>query len=579
MTSLVRNHYASGIMTTGLLLTVTLIMFGIMIGAKSVMAQDATPTSITLYWTAPGDDGDVGTATVYDIRYSTSPIDENNWDNATQVTGEAAPQPAGSQETYTVEGLEPSTTYYFAIMAADEVPNWSTLSNIVAKTTLDEQTAPVAVADLNASDATSTTITLTWSAPGDDGSTGTASEYDIRYSTSPIDAFNWDDAVQLTGEPAPQPAGSLEMLIIGGLEPSTTYYFALKTADEVPNWSGLSNVASTMTGDEQDPPGIIADLNITDVTPSSVTLAWTAPGDDGNSGTASQYDIRYATWPITDTNWAAATQVISEPAPQPAGSAESFTIADLDPSTTYYFVIRTADEVPNWSDLSNIAQATTVDNVPPAAIDDLAASSGDYEGELTLRWTAPGDDGYEGIAGYYVILYSLDTIDASNWEQADLWVSPPSPLPAGQEQIFTLTDLQPGKEYWVAIKTVDDAFNISELSNCTCGEAKFEFSLDADDEIAEVPTDFRLAQNYPNPFNPSTTIEYSVPVRSNVAIRIYNVLGQLTATLVDEPKAAGNYAVDWGGIDDNGLQVASGVYLYRIEANGFNESKKMLLLQ
>ena len=107
---------------------------------------------------------------------------------------------------------------------------------------------------------------------------------------------------------------------------------------------------------------------------TSVTLTWTAPGDDGNTGTASQYDIRYSTSPINDGNWDAAIQVQGEPDPQPAGTEESFTITGLEPNTAYYFAIMTADEVPNWSGLSNIASVTTNDTESPADIANLAAT-------------------------------------------------------------------------------------------------------------------------------------------------------------------------------------------------------------
>jgi len=89
---------------------------------------------------------------------------------------------------------------------------------------------------------------LTWTAPADDGGTeGTASEYDIRYSLSPITDYNWDNATPCTGEPSPKPAGTTKSFTVTGLFPSTTYYFALKTADEVPNSSGISNSASGTT--------------------------------------------------------------------------------------------------------------------------------------------------------------------------------------------------------------------------------------------------------------------------------------------------------------------------------------------
>lgn len=109
----------------------------------------ADAASVTLRWTAPGDDGTVGTAAQYDVRYSTSNITNANWNNATQATGETAPKIAGSAEAFTLSNLAANTTYYFAIKSADEATNWSTLSNVVSITTGDE-TAPAAIADLSA---------------------------------------------------------------------------------------------------------------------------------------------------------------------------------------------------------------------------------------------------------------------------------------------------------------------------------------------------------------------------------------------------------------------------------------------
>lgn len=109
----------------------------------------------------------------------------------------------------------------------------------------------------------------------------------------------------------------------------------------------------------------------------SVTLTWTAPGDDGSSGTATSYDVRYSTSAITEANWGSATQASGEPSPHAAGTDESFTVTGLDPNTTYYFAIKTSDEVGNTSAISNIANITTDDTVAPAAITDLAAASGE----------------------------------------------------------------------------------------------------------------------------------------------------------------------------------------------------------
>ena len=106
-----------------------------------------------------------------------------------------------------------------------------------------------------------------------------------------------------------------------------------------------------------------------------VTLTWTAPGDDGNVGTASAYDVRYNTVPINATNWNSSTQVQNEPAPKPAMSAESFTfdiVVEYD--VTYYFAIKAVDDAGNWSGLSNIATRVWQDDMPPVAILDLEAN-------------------------------------------------------------------------------------------------------------------------------------------------------------------------------------------------------------
>ncbi|MBU8934540.1 MAG: fibronectin type III domain-containing protein [candidate division Zixibacteria bacterium] len=340
-------------------------------------APGATSSSVTLTWTAPGDDSTTGTAAQYDIRYSTSLIGDDNWNNATQATEEPSPQIVGTTEIFEVTGLEPSTTYYFGIKAADEIPNWSALSNIAIINTEAETETPSAVADLNISDYTSTAATLSWTAPGDDGTNGTASQYELRYATFTITAVNFASATLVADLPAPQVAGSAETYTVTDLNPSTTYYFALKTADEVPNWSEISNVASGTTGQEEVPPADIDDLIALVSTTTTIALSWTAPGDDGTSGTATEYELRYATFPISSLNWGTATLVSGVPDPEEAGGSETFTVEGLTESTTYYFAIKTGDEVPNWSGISNVlSAATTGDISPPTAITDLGPSGG-----------------------------------------------------------------------------------------------------------------------------------------------------------------------------------------------------------
>lgn len=90
----------------------------------------------------------------------------------------------------------------------------------------------------------------------------------------------------------------------------------------------------------------------------------------------------------------------------------------------------------------------------------------------------------------------------------------------------------------------------------------------------ETPADFILSQNYPNPFNPVTTIEFAVPVRTNVVLSIFNSLGRETATLVSGEYAPGNYRVIW-----DASRFSSGVYFYTMRAGNFTQTKKLLLVK
>ena len=115
-------------------------------------------------------------------------------------------------------------------------------------------------------------------------------------------------------------------------------------------------------------PSPIIDLSVTGITTSMVFLSWSVPGDDGASGTAASYDVRYNIQIITDSNWGTSTQISTEPTPSSAGTTESMTVSGLTSGRTYYFAMKVFDEVPNTSGLSNVASGSTVavpDTTPP----------------------------------------------------------------------------------------------------------------------------------------------------------------------------------------------------------------------
>jgi hypothetical protein len=133
--------------------------------------------------------------------------------------------------------------------------------------------------------------------------------------------------------------------------------------------------------------------------------------------------------------------------------------------------------------------------------------------------------------------------------------------------------------------TVDTQANTISVSTShfslwavTSSEDPVITGVENDPEI-QVPDKFELAQNYPNPFNPVTNIRYTLPKMSHVKIEIFNILGQRVRVLVNEDKAPGTHSIRWNSLDDRGMRVASGVYIYRMITDKFVQVRKMVLIK
>ena len=145
----------------------------------------------------------------------------------------------------------------------------------------------------------------------------------------------------------------------------------------------------------------------------SITLSWTATGDDGSSGRASTYELRYSDQPVVggDTTgwWSGASTAGVLPAPATAGTRETYTMSGLTTGTVLYFVLRVADEVPNWSAYSNVRQRTAGDTlvIPPpiVAVTDLHGFPNPARSHVTLRF--PGGDKEGAPARLRVAIYDL----------------------------------------------------------------------------------------------------------------------------------------------------------------------------
>ncbi|MCL5737508.1 MAG: T9SS type A sorting domain-containing protein [Bacteroidetes bacterium] len=167
-------------------------------------------------------------------------------------------------------------------------------------------------------------------------------------------------------------------------------------------------------------------------------------------------------------------------------------------------------------------------------------------------------------SGYVAILNSDsgDTLWTEKWD-----------YPTGNQYEGSMTNIQDG--FFDNNGTLITAgYTSVGPSNMVSFIKKYEFNITPVNEPKPVPTSFALSQNYPNPFNPTTTISYDLPTRTNVTLMVYNVLGQMVATLVNGEQTAGEHRATF-----DGSRFASGTYFYVLQAGSFRSVQKMMLVK
>jgi len=273
--------------------------------------------------------------------------------------------------------------------------------------TLDKN-PPATITNLSAlATGVSGVVQLTWTAPMEDGTFGGAcSYYVVRYATYPLntlqdfyeaedysEAKNWIPAVP----------GTEEIHNVSGLTDGVTYWFLIQAMDDAWHLGDISNTGVKAIPYSLDltPPSPITDLNV--ILWSRVwvaTLTWTAPGDDGTVGTATSYEIRYATFTVAslggDTTlwWNLAKKVDEDmatiPSPSPAGSKEVIRVEGLPSGQNITFHIRSKDESGNQSDMDTGSEAS-VDIPAHVLISEFATRGPDSARDEFVELYNPGD--------------------------------------------------------------------------------------------------------------------------------------------------------------------------------------------
>ena len=200
--------------------------------------------------------------------------------------------------------------------------------------------------------------------------------------------------------------------------------------------------------------------------------------------------------------------------------------------------------------------------------DSVDANLLDQSAAHTLLQTLADDLAFGGTAGYHTLApggYNVALTSADNTTAYDVFRLD---LDAAQGQVFTLVlapDASASGGLTVHLyDTEGGTLNIPIVTTVAS---------------ATLPKTFALQQNYPNPFNPITTIRYDLAEASRVRLVVYDLLGRVIRTLVDTEQTAGSYRAVWDGRNDAGEAVASGIYLYRLEAGDMVRSKTMLLVK
>ena len=347
--------------------------------------------------------------------------------------------------------------------------------------------APAAVT-LSAATGTNTgQVDLNWNAPGDDDTTGTATEYVVRYAASAIDTqAKWDAATNVTGEPTPLAAGTAQSMTVSGLNPGQTYYFALRTLDEANNLAALSNSPSAAAQSpvpvspgtyENDEPNIVYTGNWTTWTTANASGGSTRYSNDPAASATLTFTGRQVSLLFTRYTSRGNIQItIDGGTPvllNQYGSGLTFKNRWDSPlmTTGTHTVKFSHPGGAKYIDLDAII-ISDPESIPPAAVT-LNAATGSNNGEVDLNWNAPGDDDMTGIATEYILRYAASAIDTeAKWDAATDVTGEPTPLVAGTAQSMVVSGLVPGQTYFFVLRALDDSNNLSALGNSPSAAAK-----------------------------------------------------------------------------------------------------------
>ncbi len=444
-------------------------------------AATVSETTVRLTWTAPADPSPAGTRRVaaYEVRRLAGGPGDWSWAGGT-VLSSNSPSVPGTMETLLTGGLEPGSTYAFALTAVDSAGNVSGLSNLAGITlpTVQATIEPDAVDDLSVTVLDTAAVLLTWTAPAvpTPGGDEPVAFYELRRLGGEPGSWSWTTGVVVeTG--VPSAPGDPESLAVNGLTPGGTVAFAIISSDGEGEWSRISNTveAALPLPPDTTPPAAVADLDAELSEAGLVTLSWTAPADD--RGAVGTYVVKRWDGDPADFDWDQAQAVVDPPLPAAPGLLQHCPGGPVATGRVAAFALCSIDPAGNPSPLSNLAlvDRTGEDLIPPAVPADLTATRFGSFG-VQIRWRAPGDDGWVGRADHYELRHALSPVEEGWMETAEEIPLPRTPRQPGKVEFVNLRGLTGGVVHLFALRVYDDAGHVSDWATAL---------VHVDDPVAE----------------------------------------------------------------------------------------------
>ena len=273
--------------------------------------------------------------------------------------------------------------------------------------------------------------------------------------------------------------------------------------------------------------------------PDSVTVRWTAPGDDGRIGRATAYDMRSSDAPITEANFGSGSPVNGLPAPQPSGTMQQVIVRGLAFGTRYYFAVKAVDDDGNWSAISNVVVWDWVYDTSPPAAPRGGGATRDASG-VRVSWLANTES---DLAGYHV--YRATAAGGPFTRLTTSLVTTNQYLDTG---------VAPGtSDVWYQVTAVDVSNNESPRS--------LAFSL----ALSTTGAEWVIESGYPNPSKGGESVRIPVvlPIAGSVSafVDIVDAAGRRVRRIDLSSFSPGAQEVVWDGRNDAGRDVASGLYL------------------